>query len=56
MSDRRRQRAVANIAEAKAACSFATAMFRDLATMDPKSAELIMRQLYAPPPPDALDP
>jgi hypothetical protein len=45
-----------DIAEAKAACSFATAMFRDLATMDPKSAELIMRQLYAPPPADALDP
>lgn len=39
-----------DVAEAKAACSFATAMFKDLATMDPKSAELIMRQLYASPP------
>ncbi len=37
-------------AEAQAACSFATAMFKDLATMDPTIAERIMRQLYAPPP------
>lgn len=37
-------------AEARAACSFATAMFKDLATMDPGTAERIMRQLYAPPP------
>ena len=43
-------------AEARAACSFAAAMFKDLATMDPTIAERIMRQLYAPPPPDDLAP
>lgn len=34
-------------AEAQAACGFAAAMFRDLATMDKAEAELILRHLYA---------
>lgn len=34
-------------AEAQAACGFASAMFRDLATMDKAEAELILRHLYA---------
>jgi hypothetical protein len=36
-----------DVAEAKTACTFAAAMFRDLATMDKATSELIMRHLYA---------
>lgn len=36
-----------DVAEAKAACTFAAAMFRDLATMDKATSELILRHLYA---------
>jgi hypothetical protein len=37
-----------DVAEARTACTFAAAMFRDLATMDKATSELIMRHLYAP--------
>lgn len=37
----------ANVEEAKAACSFAVALFKDLVSIDPNEAELVMRHLFA---------
>jgi hypothetical protein len=41
------KRPPANLDEAKAACGFALALFKDVATMDPATAELILRGMFA---------
>lgn len=41
------KRPPANLDEAKAACSFALALFKDVSTMDQATAELILRGMFA---------
>jgi hypothetical protein len=41
------KRPPANADEAKVACSFALALFKDVSTMDPATAELILRGMFA---------
>jgi hypothetical protein len=41
------KRPPANAEEAKVACSFALALFKDVSTMDPAAAELVLRGMFA---------
>jgi hypothetical protein len=41
------KRPPANVEEAKVACSFALALFKDVSTMDPATAELVLRAMFA---------